>query len=147
MVNAYTVPSNLRIEKVAKQLEERRIITPPEWEGYVKTGFFKENMPKNPKWYYIRSASVLRKLYVNVFPIGVKKLRKLYGSSKNRGSAPNRASMASGAILRNIVQQFEKNGLIHKVENGRKMTPKGIAFLDAISKEIKGEISDLERYI
>ena len=54
--------------------------------------------------------------------------------------------MASGAVLRNIVQQFEKEGLIHQVENGRKMTPKGVAFLDAISKNIKGEISNLERY-
>ncbi|KAJ8479301.1 hypothetical protein OPV22_023028 [Ensete ventricosum] len=36
----------------------------PEWTDIVKTGRFKELAPYNPDWYYIRTASMARKIYL-----------------------------------------------------------------------------------
>ncbi|MHA2362397.1 MAG: 30S ribosomal protein S19e [Candidatus Hodarchaeales archaeon] len=146
MVSVYTVPANLLITRLAKEFKEKDLINPPEWNEYVKTCHFKENIPGNSDWFFVRSASVLRKIYAKG-PIGIQELRKIYGSKKNKGSSPNHASRASGAVLRNIVQQLERNGFVELIESqGRKMTPKGMSFVDAISKELKSEIPELERY-
>jgi len=76
----------------------------------------------------------LRKLYLN-HPIGVARLRKVYGGRKNNGTAPEHKRKASGSIIRNILQQLEKAGLVKtEKRKGRMLTPKGRSF---VSKSIK----------
>jgi small subunit ribosomal protein S19e len=45
----------------------------------VKTGTYKELAPYDPDWYYIRAASMARKLYLKP-GIGVGKFKKIYGA-------------------------------------------------------------------
>ena len=66
-----------------------------------------------------------------------------YGGKRDRGSAPYHARSGSRSVLREIVQQLEKAGLVDKVDkSGRIVSKKGRSLLDAMSTQIK---KDLER--
>ncbi len=137
----YDVDPTELIEELAKELQKIEFIRPPEWAAYVKTGAHKERPPAREDWWYIRSASVLRKVRLKG-PIGVSKLRIFYGGKKNRGYAPERFKRGSGNILRKALQQLEKSGLIKKekkgVHKGRIITPKGIKLMDNVADKIAG---------
>jgi len=138
----YDVNPEKLIHKVAEELQKEDLVQPPEWAIFVKTGMHKERQPTQDNWWYIRAASILRKIYKNG-PIGVSKLRVVYGGKKNRGVRPEKFFPASGNILRKILQQLEKAGLAKQAEKGahkgRIVTGKGHAILEnsatAIMKE------------
>lgn len=50
----------------------------PNWADVVKTGVYKELAPYDPDWYFVRCASIARKLYLKG-GIGVGKFKKIYG--------------------------------------------------------------------
>ena len=79
MANIYDVPQDELTEKAAEELKKIPEIKPPEWAKFVKTGAAKERAPMRKDWWYTRTASVLKKLYMQG-PVGVSKLRKKYGS-------------------------------------------------------------------
>ena len=67
------------INAVADKLKKIKGITPPEQSKFWKTASFKEKAPIDQEnFWYVRCASLLRKLYVR-HEIGVNKLRKEYG--------------------------------------------------------------------
>jgi small subunit ribosomal protein S19e len=138
MVTVYDVPPALLIEKTAKKLKEIGV-KEPSWAPFVKTGAHKERRPENPDWWYIRCASILRKIYVNG-PVGVERLRTAYGGRKNRGHAPEHFVKGSGNIIRTALQELERLGLVAKTEEGRVITPKGQSLLDNTAKEVRDEI-------
>ncbi len=139
MANVYDVPAGELIVKVAEKLKHIPEIKPPEWAAFVKTGRHKQRHPIREDWWYIRAASVLRAIY-RFGPIGVSKLRRKYGGKKNRGMKPERFYKGSGSIIRKILQQLEKSGLVEKAEKdlhkGRILTPKGKSFLDKTASEL-----------
>lgn len=145
MTTAYDVPADVLITKLSAYLKENmREIQPANWAGYVKTGSHVERVPQNPDWWYVRSASMLRKLYMNG-PVGVSKLRKEYGGRKRRGVRPAHFAKAGGNIIRTILQQLEQAGLAQKDGiNGRVVSGKGRSLLDAMSTQIKRDL-DRER--
>lgn len=146
MVTAYTIPSDTLIKRLAIELKDKSIITPPEWAAWVKTGHFKEDKPLQEDWFFIRSAAVFRKIYIHG-PVGIQRLRKLFGDNKNRGSMPDKASMASGAVIRNIVQQLQKAGFLENSDvEGRILTSQGKKFVDGICKELKNDYAELKEY-
>lgn len=134
MANIYDVNSQKLIEEASNKLKTS--IKPPEWAKFVKTGHFKERPPVNADWWYLRTASVLTRIY-KLGPIGVSKLRTLYGGKKNKGSKPEHVYKASGKILRTVLQQLQELGYIKYEDKtkrkGRKITPKGKSFLDKIA--------------
>lgn len=138
----YDVNTDELINKIAKKLEEQELITPPDWVNFVKTGTHKERQPTQSNWWYIRAASVLRKIY-KLGPIGVSKLRVIYGGRKNRGYKPEAFARASGNILRKVLQQLEAAELAKQDERtgykGRVVTPKGHALLENTASEIMKE--------
>ena len=145
MVGALEVNPNTLIERAAAQLKEHKIVTPPAWSGFVKTGMHVERPPVSPDWYYMRSAAVLRSVY-KLGIVGTSKLRTKYGGKKNRGYKPERFYRGSGAIIRNSLQQLEKAGLLTKAEKGRKgrkLTPKGKSFLDKIAAQMLKEATPM----
>jgi len=111
----------------------KSVIKPPEWSLYVKTGVGKERPPVNQDWWYLRAASILRRVYLTG-PVGVNKLKTKYGAKKNRGHKPGRFYDGSGKIIRTILQQLEEAELIKKVDKGvRKgkiITGKGISLIE-----------------
>jgi len=147
----YDVPPAILIERLAKYLKDNvDAVRPPEWALYVKTGVHKERPPQNSDWWYIRCASLLRKVYVKG-PIGVEHLRAEYGGRKDRGVKPEHTRKGSGAIIRKALQQLEEAGLVETVKGeGRIVTPKGRSLLDSLSAEIKREleknIPELRKY-
>ncbi|MCX6815125.1 MAG: 30S ribosomal protein S19e [Candidatus Aenigmarchaeota archaeon] len=137
MVSIKDVDTQQLVMKAAAELEKMPEFKPPEWSVFVKTGVHKQRPPSQANWWWIRSASILRKVYLNQ-RLGVSKLRKTYGGRKNRGHKPEHKKKASGAIIRKILQQHEKAGFV-KTEKGkgRTITPQGQKFLDGIAKSVK----------
>ena len=143
MTTVYDVPADILIARLTEYIKGNiKEVTPPEWAEYVKTGSHTERAPQNPDWWYVRSASMLRKLYIKG-PLGISRLRKEYGGRKRRGVKRPHFKRAGGAIIRHILQQLEAAGLVARVnKEGRVISPKGRGLLDAIATQIK---RDLER--
>ncbi|MCF8885530.1 MAG: 30S ribosomal protein S19e [Nitrososphaerota archaeon] len=124
------------IEKVANYLKENHVIVPPQWAMFVKTGVHKELPPQNPNWWYIRAASIMRKIYLKG-PLGVSRLRTIYGGKHRLGHHPPKFAKASGAVIRKILQQLESAGLMEKADRkGRRLTPKGRELLEEAARAI-----------
>lgn len=152
MVTPYDVPASKFIEKLAKYLKENvDAVTPPSWASMAKTGSHVEKEPYDPDWWYIRCASVLRKVYVHG-PLGAEKLRSDFGGGKRHGSMPAHAAKAGGSPVRKALQQLETAGLVETVKpSGRKVTKEGRKLLQELSgelgKELSKEIPELTRYL
>ncbi|EHP68313.1 ribosomal protein S19E (S16A) [Metallosphaera yellowstonensis MK1] len=140
MITAKMVPPDLLVRRLADYLKENvKELQVPEWSLITKTTSFKERIPDEPEqWWYIRAASILRKLYVmNHF--GVSESRRIYGGLKRRGTRPPISEKAPGHSTRLIFQQLERAGLVTKVKGaklGRTLTPAGRSLLDKLSYEI-----------
>lgn len=116
------------------ELKNIKEIQAPEWSFFVRTGVSKQRVPESPDFWYIRTASILRQLYLNGV-VGVERLRTRYGGRKNRGVRPAKFKKSSGKMIRLMLQQAEKAGLVEKVKDkqfGRRLTKKGRDFLDSI---------------
>lgn len=68
--------------------------------------------------------------------VGVGRLRKVHGSTKNRGSRPNHHVDASGGVDRKVMQALEKIGVLEQDEEkgGRRITQAGQRDLDRIAQ-------------
>jgi len=137
MATIYDIEPGKMIERASKQLKEQKIIEVPEWSIFVKTSHGKERQPMDNDWWYYRAASILRKVYV-LGPIGVAKLSRKYGCKKDRGHKPEKTVKGSTKIIRTILQQLDKAGMVISAEKGvhkgKIITPKGKSFLDKLSK-------------
>jgi small subunit ribosomal protein S19e len=151
LTTPHDVPASKLIEKLAKYIKENvEEVQPPAWAAVSKTGSHVEKQPQDPDWWYTRSASVLRKVYVHG-PIGLEKLRSEYGGRKGFTVRPNHASKAGGSNIRKILQQLEFAGLTQITRpKGRSMSPKGRKLLQEISQDLQMEmikaIPDLKKY-
>lgn len=141
MTTIYDVDPSGLIEKTAEELKKLDSIKPPVWAAFAKTGMHKERPPVKNDWWYARAASVLRQIY-RYSPIGVSKLRTMYGGKKNRGYRPEHFYKGSGSIIRKVLQQLEKEGFVKQdlksIHKGRVITAKGKKFLDGIASNISG---------
>ena len=151
MTTLYDVPAEALIEKLAQELKTKyNKIKPLPWAAYVKTGVFKERSPMNPDWWYVRCASILRKVAIHT-NIGVSRLKGLYGGRKRRGAKPEHVRKGSGSIIRHLLQQLEEEDLIQTIRGqGRRITGRGQSLLDRVAHEIKMKIQkkmpDLVKY-
>src|SRR3989344_4890467 len=111
----YEIPGdkyNMKLAEALKNLPEFKM---PEWAVFVKT-------------------SILRQIYINKV-VGVGRLRTRYGGKQNRGMRPSKFRKSSGKIIRVILQQAEREGLLEQAKSkkkGRQLTKKGIEFLESI---------------
>jgi len=138
MTSVQEVPADKLIDRLKEKLKEFKEISPPRWALYAKSGAHKERPPEQSDFWFIRAASILRRLYIDG-PIGTSRLRTYYGGRKRRGHKPAHTYKASGAIIRKILQQLEASGLVRKEnKKGRVLTSKGRKLLDAVVGEIIG---------
>ncbi|KAK1359837.1 putative ribosomal protein S19e, Winged helix-turn-helix DNA-binding domain protein [Heracleum sosnowskyi] len=108
----------------------------PHWTDIVKTGTFKELAPYDNDWYYIRAASMARKIYLRG-GLGVGAFRRIYGGSKRNGSAPPHFCKSSGGIARHILQQLQTMNIVDfDSKGGRKITSSGQRDLDQVAGRI-----------
>jgi small subunit ribosomal protein S19e len=139
MVNVRETPPSKLIHAVAEELKKSSIIKPHHLASYAKSGVCSERPPAQPDFWWIRSAAILRKVYLSPRPVGVQRLRNVYGTKKRRGHKPAHHRKAGGKFIRLMLQQLEKEGYIKKVDKpskGRVITPKGQGLLDRISKRV-----------
>lgn len=118
----------------------------PGWVDTVKTGPAKELPPQSADWFYIRAASIARHVYLRK-TVGVGRLRKVHGSTRNRGSRPSHHVDASGSVDRKVMQALEKIGVLEKDEEkgGRRITQAGQRDLDRksyMSRAFHEEMTD-----
>lgn len=149
MVNVHDVPADRLIEALADRMKKQRELDVPQWAQFVKTGSHAERPPQQPDWWYVRAASLLRKLYIHG-PLGQGDLERAYGGSKAVAYNPKHRRDAGGSAIRNILKQLEQSELVAKTPRGRVLTSKGMAMLDKLSKQILDEITEtnqpLKRY-
>ena len=132
MTTVFDVPADLLIEKVAEEFKSNDKINSPAWSNFVKTGVHKERKPENGDWWYIRTASIIRRVYMDG-PVGVMSLRTFYGGKKDRGVRPEVFRKGSGSIIRTALHQLEDAGYVEKVE-GDKMSAEVIRNIPELAK-------------
>ncbi|CZT25347.1 probable 40S ribosomal protein S19 [Ramularia collo-cygni] len=134
-VSVRDVPSDKFIAAYAAFLKRQGKLPIPGWSDTVKLSNAKELPPQSQDWFYIRAASVARHVYVRK-TVGVGRLRKVHGGTKNRGSRPSHHVDASGSVDRKVFQALEKIGVLEKDEEkgGRRITQSGQRDLDRIAQ-------------
>lgn len=138
-MSVHEVPPSALIKRLSEELKKLKELTPPQWSLFAKTGAHKERPPEQPDWWYVRSASLLRRIYIDG-PVGISRLRSFYGGRQHRGQAPEHFRKAGGKVIRVVLQQLEKAGLVSKAEKkGRKLTPKGVKMIESLAQQMKGE--------
>lgn len=139
MASIYEVKPEEFIEELSEELKNFKEIKAPVWAPFVKTGIFKEKPPVRDDWWHVRSAAILRSV-AKLGPVGTSKLRKKYGGKKNRGVRPEHFYRGSGSIIRKVLQQLEKAGLVKQeakgVHKGRVITPKAASLIDKLAAKM-----------
>jgi len=111
----------------------------PEWHDFVKTSVAKEMGPLDPDWYYVRAASLARKVYLRG-GVGVGAFTRAYGGRRRRATYGRfHFRRSSKGIIRHILIQLAQQGLIDrkKDKKGRWITKEGRKVLDTIAGQVK----------
>ncbi|MEJ5292369.1 MAG: 30S ribosomal protein S19e [Candidatus Methanosuratincola sp.] len=149
---AQEVPADRLISAVADYLKANvKEVAPPSWAAFVKTGPHVERVPSQNDFWYLRCASLLRRLYIES-PVGVERLRSLYGGRAKNGMANEHFVKSGGSSLRKALQQLEKAGFVTKLPSGgRTITDGGRSMLDRVAykllKEIQKEKPEMGKYL
>jgi len=111
------------------------------WTWVVKTGIHKQLPPQHEDWYYVRAASVARKIYLRG-GTGIGDLKEMYGGSLHRGPRPATSVRGSGSIARHVIKQLEQIGVVEhdKKRGGRKISQEGQRDLDRIAGRVHAQI-------
>merc|ERR1712230_200719 len=119
-VTVKDVPADEFIKACAEFLKRQPKFDVPKYHDIVKTGVIKEFAPFDEDWFYVRSASILRKVYLR------------------RGTRKAHFATASGAIIRKAMLELEKLEMMeHCSDGGRIITSKGRAEMDRIAGNIQ----------
>lgn len=138
-ITVYDIDSQVYNEKLAEALKKIAEFQIPEWAFFVKTGTSRSRPPVDDDFWFKRAASILRQLYKHG-TLGVQRMRTRYGGRKERGSKTPEFRRGSGKIIRTILQQGEKAGLVEIAKGskkGRRLSEKGIQFLDGVASSAK----------
>jgi len=138
-ITLYEIEAGKYVKALAEKIKQMPEFSMPEWAPFVKTSPARERTPVNSSWWFERVASILRQIYLRGV-IGVGRLRTRYGGKKDRGMKPSHFFKGSGKIVRIIMQDAEKAGLVEKSKGkkvGRKMTAKGKSFMDEVAVSLK----------
>ncbi|MGC8496198.1 MAG: 30S ribosomal protein S19e [Candidatus Micrarchaeia archaeon] len=141
MSNIYDVKASELVKVAAEKLKP--LVKKPDYVDYVKSGAGRERPPQDPDFWYIRTASILRQVYLNG-PVGVSRLSTRYGKRQEHVVHKKHYIRAGGSIISDAFKELERIGFVKKAKNGRVITPKGQAFLDGISKELSNEVKSDE---
>ena len=140
MTSVFELPAqefNLKLAEALKKVPEFAM---PEWAQFVKSSPAKERPIDDEDFWYKRTASILKQIYLRKI-VGVNRLRTKYGSKKNRGYKPEEFRKGSGKIIRTILQQSDKAGFTEIAKDvkgvrgrkpGRQLTANGKSFLEGI---------------
>jgi len=127
------------IAAYAEHLKNSDKFEMPVWADLVKTSTIKELAPAGEDWYYIRAASVARKVYLRP-GVGVGQLRKWYGGGYRNGVRSVHFKRANAGIIRSVLLQLQGMKVTEPTEGGgRRMTRVGQQDLDRIANALFNE--------
>jgi small subunit ribosomal protein S19e len=132
------VTADKLVPALAEALKKVEDIRPHPSAGLVKSGVNAERPPEQMDFWYLRSAAILRKIYLTG-PVGTQRLRTVFGGKRRRGHKPPHVRKAGGKFIRLMLQQLEKAGFVSKAEKppyGRFLTPKGQKFADRVAAKV-----------
>ncbi|KAK5122665.1 40S ribosomal protein S19 [Meristemomyces frigidus] len=134
-VSVRDVQADKFINAYAAFLKRQGKLPIPGWADTVKTSHSRELPPQSIDWFYVRAAGVARHIYMRK-TVGIGRLRKVHGATKNRGMRPSHHVDASGSVDRKVCQALEKIGVLEKDEDkgGRRITQSGQRDLDRIAQ-------------
>jgi small subunit ribosomal protein S19e len=95
------------VKRYATHLKKQGKIQLPELVDLMKTSVSRELAPYDEDWFYIRCASLARRLYVRQ-GTGVGAFSKVYGAKKRRGTLPGHFCRSSRGVIRNCLKQLMK---------------------------------------
>ncbi len=134
MSNVYDVNASALVRETAARLKGI-LKEPPEYISYVKSGAHRERQPQDPDFWYVRSASILRQVYINQ-PVGVSRLRTRYGSRKEHVMHRRHHTKAGGSLIQDSLNALEAASFVKKTRAGREITPKGRSFIDKVCNDL-----------
>jgi small subunit ribosomal protein S19e len=149
---AQNVPADKLISAIAEYLkEEVKEVSPPAWSVYSKTGIHVDRVPAQTDFWYIRCASLLRRIYVDG-PVGTERLRSVYGGRTKKGMINEHFYKAGASGIRKPLQQLESAGLVTKSgTKGRVLTNKGVSLVDRVAykllKDLQKDMPELNKYL
>eukprot|EP00928_Gymnodinium_smaydae_P017902 TRINITY_DN1682_c0_g1_i8.p2 TRINITY_DN1682_c0_g1~~TRINITY_DN1682_c0_g1_i8.p2 ORF type:complete len:168 (-),score=61.08 TRINITY_DN1682_c0_g1_i8:58-561(-) len=144
VVTVKDVTADKFIKAFSQHLKRQGRFEIPKWADVVKTGKAKELPPNDPDWLYVRTASMVRKVYIRGGS-GVGGFRKVYGKQHRRGTCTNVFALGSGKVCRYVLQQLEEMGLVEQDENGgRRITKEGQRELDTVAVQAAAEEAEDE---
>lgn len=124
------------VKALANHLKKSGKLKVPDWVDIVKNSRRNELSPYDEDWYYTRAASVARHLYIRN-PVGVGALRKMYGGSMRRGTAPSHFVTASPSVSRKVLQSLESMKMVEKdPTGGRRLSSNGRRDLERIASQM-----------
>lgn len=132
------------IKAYAEHLKNSDKFDLPVWSDTIKTGVFKDLAPYGDDWYYIRAASIARKVYLTP-GIGIGMLQKWYGGSYRRGARTEHFRKASSGVIRSVLLQLEEMKVVEKLPTGgRRVTTVGQQDLDRIAGTVVRSVEEEE---
>ena len=132
------------IEAYAEHLKNSDKFELPVWSDTIKTSVTKELAPYGDDWYYIRAASIARKVYLRP-GVGVGMLQKWYGGTYRRGTRTEHFRKAAAGVIRSVLRQLEEMKVVEKLPNGgRRVTTVGQQDLDRIAGTVFRQAEDVE---
>uniref|UniRef100_A0A7R9ZK75 40S ribosomal protein S19 n=1 Tax=Craspedostauros australis TaxID=1486917 RepID=A0A7R9ZK75_9STRA len=124
------------IEAYAEHLKNSDKFELPVWSDTVKTGVFKELAPYGDDWYYIRAASIARKVYLRP-GIGIGMLQKWYGGGYRRGTRCVHFRKSASGVIRSVLIQLQEMRVVEPLpDGGRRVTTVGQQDLDRIAGSV-----------
>lgn len=131
------------ILRISKYLQNEGITRHPSHD-FLKLSSANENSPIQEFWFENRAASILLKIYKNEgFPLGQRRISKMYRTTKNRGTRPNKGCNTSRSIIRHVLQQLTSMGLI-KRNPAAQISPLGKSVLSKLSYQMAIEQGMIE---
>lgn len=140
------VPAPVFIQALAAHFKKSGKFELPVWADLVKTATHKELSPRDPDWYFVRAASLARRVYLRGGQ-GVGAFTRVYGGSNRRGTRKSRFNSSSSGLIRHILLQLENVDIVGKKDDrkGRFVTRQGRSELDTIAGQVKAAHAALKR--
>jgi len=136
-VTVKDIPAADFIAALAAHFKKSGKLDLPEWHDLVKTGSHKQLAPYDADWYFVRAASLSRKVYLRGGS-GVGAFTKVYGGLENRGSRKPKFHKAAKGVIRHILKALAEIDIVavKKDKKGRFITKNGQRELDTIAGQV-----------
>ncbi|KAL0229959.1 hypothetical protein PCE1_003523 [Barthelona sp. PCE] len=123
------------IQACGLHLKNANILELPTEITYIKSAPGRELGPQDPDWFFKRAAAILRRVYIQP-GIGLGGFAKYFGAKARNGHARNHGALAARGVIRRIIQNFEKAGLIEQSTKGRVLSSEGRRVCDTVATNI-----------